>query len=51
MDYRVGGTEVSAKGKSNYKKLLKVKKSQWINLDSQNENGMSLWKVLISKFK
>ena len=35
MDYRVGGTEVSAKGKEVIKKLIKGEKIILINLDFQ----------------
>ena len=41
MDYRVGGTEVSAKGKAIIQKLIKGENVDLIVLDFQKESGMN----------
>ena len=41
MDYRVGGTEVSAKGKVIIQKLIKGETLMWKVQDFQRESGMS----------
>ena len=41
FDYRVGGTEVSSKGKSIIQKLIKGEKISLESLDYQKENGMN----------
>ena len=41
MDYRVGGTEVSAKGKVIIQKLIKGENVDVIVLDFQKESGMN----------
>ena len=41
MDYRVGGTEVSSKGKVIIKKLIKGEKLILKTLASLKENGMN----------
>ena len=41
MDYRVGGTEISAKGKEVIKKLIKGDNVDMDHLGYQRENGMN----------
>ena len=41
LDYRVGGTEVSSKGKKIIQKLISGKKLMLKNRDYLSENGMS----------
>ena len=51
MDYRVGGTEVSAKGKIIIQKLLKGENVNIDNSGLSKENGMNLWKLLKLKIR
>ena len=51
MDYRVGGTEVSTKGKIIIQKLLRGEKVNIDNSGLSKENGTNLWKPLKLKIR